>query len=178
MGAIITFRPLALAALVVPLLAGCVSGNMSDLQQFVEETKKRPGQRLQPLPEIKQVETFIYIPGDRRSPFTPEERAEAREIAEPIDDGISPDPFRRREELEMFPLDTIRMVGTMEQESTMWGLVVHEGIIYRVRVGNYMGQNHGQIMRVMEDRIELMEIIQDGRGGYRERRATMALASQ
>jgi type IV pilus assembly protein PilP len=154
-----------------------MTGDMMDLTKFVEEVKKRPPGRIEPLPEVKQVETFIYIPGDRRNPFQKEEEPMAEQVDEPSDNGIAPNPFRRKEELESFPLDTIGMVGTMDQAGTMWGLVMTGGIIYRVKVGNYMGQNHGQIMRITEERIELTEIVPDGKGGYRERRANMALAT-
>lgn len=167
-----------LLLLLPSLLVGCMTSGMDDLVSFVDGVKKRPPGRIEPLPEVKQVETFIYMPGDRRNPFEQEEQATAEEVGPTADNGISPDPFRRKEELEAFPLDTIRMVGTMNQGGTMWGLVMSSGIIYRVKVGNYMGQNHGQIMRIVEDRIELTEIIADGKGGYRERRASMALKTQ
>ena len=167
-----------LLLIVPPLLAGCMTSGMDDLITFTDNVKKRPPGRIEPLPEVKQVETFIYIPGDRRNPFEQEEEATAQEVGPTIDNGISPDPFRRKEELEAFPLDSIRMVGTMNQGGVMWGLVMTGGIIYRVKVGNYMGQSHGQIMRIIEDKIELTEIVPDGKGGYRERRAMMALKTQ
>jgi type IV pilus assembly protein PilP len=91
--------------------------------------------------------------------------------------GPRPDPNRRREELEQFPLDTLRMVGILEQNNEIWGLVQSkEKTIYRVQPDNYMGQNHGKINRITEDQIELTELIPDGIGGYIERRATLALA--
>lgn len=168
----------ALALLMPTLLVGCAGSGMDDLERYAAEVKARPPGRIEPLPEIKQVETFIYIPGDRRNPFKPEEEEPIG--PGPISDpnGPAPDPFRRKEELEAFPLDTIRMVGTMEQGGDNWGLVMNSGIIYRVKVGNYMGQNHGQIMRIDEDRIELTEIVSDGRDGYKERRAQMGLETQ
>ena len=91
--------------------------------------------------------------------------------------SISPDFNRRREELEGFTLDAIRMVGILEQSGVTWGLVkTKEGTIHRVKTGNYMGQNHGRINQITEDKIELTEIVQDGTGGYSERQASLALA--
>jgi type IV pilus assembly protein PilP len=166
---------LLLVVMVASFLSACSSG-MSDLEQYVEEVKARKPGRIDPLPEIKPIETFAYIAGDRRNPF----RAEAprgEETQEVSGNGISIDENRRKEELEAFPLDSIRMVGTLEQSETKWGLVkTKEGIIYRVKAGNYLGQNHGQITQVSEDKIELTEIVSDPKGGYMERQATVALS--
>ena len=155
------------------LLSGCGDSGISDLEQFVQEVKARKPAPIKPLPEIKQIETFTYVPGDRRSPFQrelPEEMAGAGS-------GVTPDKARRKEELEEFPLDSLRMVGTLNLNGTIWGLIRNkEGTIYRVKVGNYMGQNNGQITRISEDQIELTEIIPDHKGGYRERQATVALS--
>jgi type IV pilus assembly protein PilP len=128
------------------------------------------------VPEFKPAETYTYVPGDRRSPFIMQE-AETEQAQAVAGTGPRPDPNRRREELEQFPLDTLRMVGILEQYNEIWGLVQSkEKTIYRVQPNNYMGQNHGKINRITEDQIELTELIPDGIGGYIERRATLALA--
>ncbi len=91
-----------------------------------------------------------------------------------VENGIQPDFNRRKEELESYALDTLRMVGILEQSGITWGLVkTKEGTIHRVKSGNYMGQNHGRIMQISEDKIEVSEIIQDGSGGYSERQASL-----
>jgi type IV pilus assembly protein PilP len=93
--------------------------------------------------------------------------------------GLTPDETRRKEELEGFSLDSIRMVGTLELQGTTWGLVrTQEGIIFRVKVGNYMGKNHGQITRISEEGIELTEIIPDKKRGYIERQASLAMSDE
>ncbi len=171
--AILLLRLGVVAALVL-LLAACEGDNLRDLRSYVEEVKARRAGPIQPLPEIKQIETFAYVGGDRRNPFSPEEAEEA-DMAAPAS-GIQPDLTRHKEELEAFPLDTIRMVGTLAQDDLNWGLVQSkDGTIHRVRPGNYMGQNHGQISRILEDKIELTEIVPDGRGGFIERQASLAL---
>jgi len=79
--------------------------------------------------------------------------------------------------LEAFSLDSLRMVGTLTDHEGLWGLVrTKDGTIHSVRVGNYMGQNYGRIVRILEDRIELMEIVPDKPGTWREQQATLALA--
>jgi len=109
-----------------------------------------------------------------RSPFAPDApqvRANAN------NNGTRPDADRSREFLEQFPLDTLRMVGTMQLGDTNYGLIqTSDGLIHRVVPGNYMGQNDGRIIAVNESDIELIEIISDGIGGYLERPAAVALA--
>ena len=95
-----------------------------------------------------------------------------------LDDGVRPDPNRRKEELEAFSLDQLRMVGTLEQDEQTWGLVkTSDGTIHRVAPGNYMGQNDGRITRISEDKIELIELVPTG-SGFLEKEAAVALGEQ
>jgi type IV pilus assembly protein PilP len=88
-----------------------------------------------------------------------------------------PDPNRPREFLEQFPLDTLRMVGTLELDSGAFGLVqTSDGLVHRVRVGNHLGQNYGRITAVSDAEIQLVEIISDGLGGYLERPSAVGLS--
>lgn len=170
------FQLLSLAALVVTLiLGGCGDSGMADLEQYVEKVKTRDPGPIEPLPDVKQIDTFVYEPRDRRDPFVADARGEEAAAAAP-GSSLAPDPLRRKEELEQFSLDALRMVGTLEQNQTMWGLVrTQGGDLHRVRVGNYMGQNNGQITRIGEDAIELTEVVSDGPGAWREREATVQL---
>ncbi|MCP3661619.1 MAG: pilus assembly protein PilP [Gammaproteobacteria bacterium] len=158
------------------MLAGCVNQDMGDLTRYANEVKSRPPGTIEPLPEIKQVETFTYIPGDRRSPFRPYSQQQiGQDVVEA--NGIAPDRNRRKEELEGFELDSLRMVGSLEQDASIWALVkTKDNTIYRIKAGNYMGLNHGQITRITENSIDLTEIIPDGpEGHYRERQASVAM---
>jgi type IV pilus assembly protein PilP len=158
------------------LLVACTNDNLSDLKQYVAKVKSREPEPVEPLPEIKPIETFVYQSGDRRDPFQPGGAKSEADIPA-SGNGIAPDPLRRKEELEQYPLDSMRMVGTLDQEDTMWALVMtQDGTLFRVRAGNYMGQNYGQITRITEDRIELTEIVPDGMGGWQERPASIALS--
>jgi len=160
----------------VLLLSGCVNDPLSDLKQYAIQVKAREPAPLTPLPEIRQIETFVYQGGERRDPFQLGSTGVEETAATP-GSSIAPDPQRRKEELEQYPLDSMRMVGTLAQEGTLWALVlIPDGTLFRVRVNNYMGQNHGQIMRIAEDRIELTEIVPDGLGGWLEHPASVALS--
>lgn len=167
---------LLLSIITFVFLSGCADPKIGELQKYVAEKKAAPPERIDPLPEIRQIETFLYDEAGRRNPFADMsgERAEAASVA---GSGFTPDFNRRKEELEGYPLDSIRMVGTLEQTEASWGLVkTTEGTVHKVKSGNYMGQNHGRILLISEDRIELTEIVQDGSGGYIERQASLALA--
>lgn len=162
-----------LAALALP---ACSSGMLTDLEEYAASVKAREPGPIEPLPEIKQIDTFVYEAEDRRDPFVMDsETAEA--VPAVASNGIAPDPLRRKEELEQFPLDSLRMMGSLEQDDVIWGIVSSsDGTLHRVRAGNYMGMNNGQIIRISEEEIELTEIVSDEKNSWRERQATIALS--
>ena len=171
----LTIRNGMLIALVAAGLAACGS-DMDDLDQYINETKAKPGGRIEPLPEITPYEIFTYVADAEgvRSPFVPDTpQASATGAA----GGARPDPERSPEFLEGFPLDTLRMVGTLYIGDTMYGLIqTSDGLIHRVVPGNYMGQNYGRITEISESEVDLVEIISDGIGGYIERDAAVSLS--
>jgi type IV pilus assembly protein PilP len=159
------------------MLAGCGEDDISDLQQYVAEVKARPKGTIEPLPEIKPVEPFVFKPEGLRDPFKAiSESEESEESQISVGNGIKPDTTRRKEELEAFPLDSLRMVGTVVMKGNLWGLVkASDKTIYRVQVGNHMGKNYGKIIRILTDKIELMEIVPDTPGTWREQQTSLAL---
>jgi len=175
MTASLTIRNGLLLALAMVGLAAC-GGDNDDLDQYVNEVKARPGGRIEPLPEITPYEVFTYVADAEgiRSPFVPDT---PQVTTSGVGGGIRPDSDRSREFLEGFPLDTLRMVGTLHIGETMYGLVqTSDGLIHRVVPGNYLGQNDGRINLINESEIELVEIISDGIGGYIERDAAVGLS--
>ena len=163
------FRSCGLFACVLyASLVACSSAD-NDLARFIEDTKKEPGGRVEPLPEVKPYETFIYSAGSMRSPFQP---GGAGGLA----GGLRPDSKRNREFLEQFSLDTLKMVGTLKLSGQMFGLVqTKDGLVHRVTPGNYMGQADGKITDITPSKINVVEIVPDGLGGYMERRASLGL---
>jgi len=170
----LTARKGLLLAIAAVGLAACGAG-MDDLDSYINEVKARPGGRIEPLPEITPYEVFTYVADAEgmRSPFVPD----TPQAAGPAAGGTSPDPDRPAEFLESFPLDTLRMVGTLDINETVYGLVqTSDGLIHRVVPGNYMGQNDGRVTDITESEIVLVEIISDGIGGYIERDAAIGLS--
>jgi type IV pilus assembly protein PilP len=162
-------RPAILTALaVLATLAGC-SGRDGDLDRFIDATKKEPGGRIEPLPEVKPYEAFNYADQELRSPFMPGGSGAGSA-------GLRPDSHRNREFLEQFSLDTLKMVGTLNLGGSHYGLVqTKDGRVHRVVIGEHMGSNDGKITDITPSKIALVEIIPDGLGGYIERPAALAL---
>lgn len=160
------------------VLVGCSEPDMKDLKDYVADVKARPATPIPPLPEVTQPESYLYVAGGRRDPFVPELEGEAGPQAAEYD-GPKPDPNRRKEELESYSLDNLRMVGTLAQKEDNWGLVqTSDGTIHRVQSGNYMGRNHGRILRIDEQKIELTELVSNGSGGWIERQQAVALSGE
>jgi type IV pilus assembly protein PilP len=161
---------IALACAGYAALTACSSAD-SDLARFIEDTKKEPGGRVEPLPEIKPYETFVYAASDMRSPFLPSSPGSGAGI-----NGVRPDSKRNREFLEQYSLDTLRMVGTLRLGGSMYGLVqTKDGLVHRVTAGNHIGQAEGKITDITPSKISLIEIVPDSVGGYMERPAALAL---
>jgi type IV pilus assembly protein PilP len=164
---------LILATLV--MLAGCTKG-MSDLRSWVAQEKTKKGAPIEPLPVIKTFETFKYDDQDLRDPFSPSTVELENNNAT---SGPRPDADRAKEPLEMFSLDSLKMVGTVGSGANMEVLVKDPGgVIHRVHANEYMGQNYGHITAISEDHIDLVELVSNGNGGWMERPASIALGEQ
>jgi type IV pilus assembly protein PilP len=168
------------------LLGGCVSSDMSDLESYTAEVLARPGGRIEPLPEIKPYEAYAYQSAaegmvDPFELFYEQKQAKQEEVT---DTGMTRElemeiKVRNREELEQYELDSLKMVGTMDDTEQLWGIIVDpDGIVHRVTVGNYAGRNIGKIVNIFEDRIELREIVRNSQGRWEERQAAIALIEQ
>lgn len=170
--------PLAAIAGLTAALAGC-GDRMGDLREYTNEVKARKGGHIEPLPQIKPFETFLYADQDMRSPFIPQLQSLANNAIKPGvgPNGLHPDYNRNREYLEQFPLDGLKMVGTLTVDGTLYGLVKDsDNILHRVKDGNYMGQNYGKIISIDDNEIKLREIVPDGQGGWSERVTTVTLS--
>lgn len=174
-GQALTGTRIALALATALLLSACTGGNR-DLEEWVAEVKSRRGAPLEPLPVLKTFEPFEYQAFDLRDPFSAWEDADERTS---VAAGPRPDPNRRKEALEVFPLDALDMVGTIGMGDAMYGLIkAPDGVVYRVRPDNYLGQSDGRIIGIYEDRIELVELIPNGVGGWIEEPALIPLENQ
>jgi type IV pilus assembly protein PilP len=160
---------------VVLVLSGCTRG-MSDLRDWVDQEKHKKGAPIPALPVIKTFETFQYADQDKRDPFSPS-TAELQQNNGNA--GPRPDENRSKEPLEMFALDSLKMVGTVGTGAGMEVLVKDPGgVIHRVHRNEYMGQNYGRVTAIGEDHIDLVELVSNGNGGWMERPASIALGEK
>lgn len=166
------------------ILTGCVSRDMSDLEQYAQKILSRSGGRIEPLPEIKPYEAYTYQAAQqgKRSPFKLFYEKEPESVADEEGKGLSEEMareihHRNREELEQFELDSLDMVGTLRDNDQLWAIIRDpEGVVHRVTVGNYMGRNIGKITDISENKVELREIVKDSQGRWQEREAAIGLS--
>jgi type IV pilus assembly protein PilP len=170
----------ALAGIVLwsAVLCGCSGEQFSDLKQFVKDSGEGLRGRVEPIPEVKQFEPFAYNAFDLPDPFKP--RKTVADTRGGGGGGPRPDLNRRKEALEAFPLESLQMVGTLEQKQVRFALIkTPDNNLYRVRSGNYLGQNFGVVTSISESTVTLKEVIQDSSSGsWTERTSSLQLLEQ
>lgn len=166
-------------SLLILLLSACGgSDKHQDLRDYMEETMRRPAGQIEPLPPFVPYQSFSYSAMAMRSPFEP-----------PVDDmeqmrqgrksSVKPDQNREKEFLENFNIASLKMVGTLQRRGTLWALIDDgAGGIHRVKQGNYLGKNHGQIKEVKPRQVEVNEIVPDGTDGWVERPQVLQIAEK
>ena len=169
------------------ILSGCFSADLEELQAYADQTLAKKGSAVEPLPPIKAYVRYLYqgeIAG-LRDPFDPFFFGNTEmDAADSIDKStqnkyINEVLTHNREELEYHELDSLRMVGIVENSKEMWGIIRdQDGVIYRVAEGNYLGRNYGKIKNIREREILLREIVQDSNGRWSERAASISLSEE
>lgn len=167
-------RVLSLALALPILLAGCGDGSFGDLQTFMEETRARPAGNIEPLPRFAPYEAFTYSATSLRSPFQPPIKIDLAQRERGSQD-LKPDEDRVKQFLEGFNIEVFEMVGILSNQDGMQALVRGAGSVHRVRMGDYLGRNHGRVTSIEEGRVDVVEIVPDGEGGWLERPRTLGL---
>lgn len=154
-------------------LTGCSSDGLEDLREFVKNAHAGKKPKVEPLPEIKMQETFIYNTANLIDPFAafnlmPQGQKSAS--------GPRPDPNRRKEPLEDYPLDSLKMVGTLSRGKQAFAVIqAPDGTVHRTQVGDHLGQNSGMIHKITDEKVNLIELIQGALGDWIEREANLTL---
>ena len=167
-------KRLLLPAAIAVVLGGC-SSELEELRTFVRDSEKGLPRRIDPLPAVKPFEPFAYEGFDLPDPFKPRKLTPPKEGG---GGGLAPDRNRRQEPLEAVPLEQLKMVGTLSQGKDTYAIVRADKTLYRVKKGNYMGQNFGLITDVTEGEIKLKEIVQDSAGDWAERQSVLPLLEE
>lgn len=160
------------------LLAACANDKFDDLNEYIKEVQARAGTPIAPLPDIKPYERFIYRDESLRDPFRPATKAPAPATGTSGSKSkLRPNIDRNREALEQYSLDALKMVGSLNKDKDKWAIVkTSDGLIFRVKAGNHIGKNFGEITRITDKQVDITEIISDGLGSWIERQATLKIS--
>ncbi len=166
---------LVIASLAGLLLGGCSNDEFSDLDDFMQEKRAAPSGNIPPIPAFKAYKAFSYSATALRSPF--DRPIEIREISQlQAVTTVKPDETRPKEFLEQFTFDSLAMVGTLSRGGVDWSLIRDpEGGVHRVKLGNFLGRNHGKIVEMTGTYVAVIEIVSDGTDGWVERPRTIKL---
>lgn len=155
-------------------LAGC--SQEAEIREWMEQTKRQTPAALPKISEPKNFTPFAYSRKDSIDPFNSVKLSMAiAKLRAASGKGFKPDMDRRKEQLEQYPLDTIKMVGMLQKPGMTYAILQVDKAIYHAKVGNYLGQNYGMITGISEDAVDLKEIIQDASGEWVERKARLEL---
>ncbi|MBN9460292.1 MAG: pilus assembly protein PilP [Burkholderiales bacterium] len=156
-------------------LTACAN-DQSELRSWMDGVRASTQPVRERIAEPKRFEPFRYDNAAQIDPFSPEKLAAAIEkFQQRARDGLKPDLNRRREALEAYPLDTIRMVGRLSNDRQDYALLQAEAVVYKAHVGSYAGQNFGKITRISETEVTLKELVQDAAGDWVERESSLQL---
>jgi type IV pilus assembly protein PilP len=168
-------QALGTAAIAVVVLCACESERHGDLRRELDELTKDLRGRVEPLPQVKPYEPVAYTAETLVDPFRPERIDVAAAGRARSSSKLAPDPNRPKEPLEGFPLESIQMLGTITQNREVFALVKAGPNLYRIRKGNYLGQNFGVVTAIDEAHVNIKELVQDGAGEWVERASALQL---
>jgi type IV pilus assembly protein PilP len=166
-------RKYLIALIACVLLPACSGEKHSDLRQFVKDSDNLPRGRIPPLPEVRPYVPVEYAAFDLTDPFKPRKIEPPKGAA--IAGGVQPDVNRRREPLEAYPLEALKMVGILKQKGYFALVKAPDNNLFQVKSGNYLGQNFGRITEISDTAIKLREIVQDSNGTWEEKDQTLLL---
>jgi len=169
-------RALVVVGLSTMLSACGQGGDISDLRDFTENAFKDHTPEVDPLPALQPQAIFIYTASALTDPFDRENLKEKIEEVPTSGGADAPDRSRRKEPLEAFPIDALKMVGLLNQDGENWAVVrAPDNTVHRVRRGNYMGVNYGEILAVNDNTVEVSELVRNPVGQWERKEASLIL---
>jgi type IV pilus assembly protein PilP len=171
-------RILIILFMTLPLFS-CIEADIEDLSKFVADAKSRTYPINDKIPTLKKIDALAFTQNSSRNPFSEPQAEVVAPIANAPKSCPQPNFERRKQALEMYSLDNLIMRGTINVDDETWGLVqVSGGELHKVRIGYYLGLNHGKVLKVTKNEIELLELAADMDGCWQERVTQIALQSE
>jgi type IV pilus assembly protein PilP len=169
------FRAVATAVAVLMLLAAC-GAEQQELAQWMDQQRKEVKPNVQPILPPKKFDPQPYLAADAVEPFSSQKLTVAiKQEARQPNSLLSAEINRRPEPLESYPLDSVSMVGSVTKKNTPFALLKVDKLLYQVKLGDYIGQNYGKIIKITENDVSLREIVQDASGEWTERISSIQL---
>lgn len=167
---------MVLAALSLCALAGCSGSSVQEVRDWMASVKRDTPAKVAPLQAPKTFTPFSYAANQEPDPFQQNKLLlELAKAASSARSGLAPDLRRRKEMLEAYPLDTLKMVGMMQNAHGRVAVLQVEKAVFQVKVGNYIGQNFGRITDISDKSVAVREVVQDASGEWVERKAKLEL---
>jgi len=164
-----------LASVFLLVLAGC-GGEQEELSQWMEQQKREVKPNVTPISPPKKFVPQPYIALNGVEPFSAQKLTVAlKQEAKQPNSLLAAEINRRKEPLEAYPLDSMRMVGSVTKTGRPYALLKVDNLLYQVKSGDYLGQNYGKITKISETDVSLREIVQDAAGEWIERVSTLQL---
>ncbi|MBX3603922.1 MAG: pilus assembly protein PilP [Piscinibacter sp.] len=164
------------AALSATLLLAACSGDEQELTQWMEQQKREVKPSVQPLSPPKKFVPQAYTALTGVEPFSTQKLTVAlKQEARQPNSILAAEINRRKEPLEAYPLDSMRMVGSVTRNGQQYALLRVDNLLYQVKQGDYLGQNYGKITKISETDVSLREIVQDAAGEWIERPSALQL---
>jgi type IV pilus assembly protein PilP len=147
---------LKLMLLPLVLLTGCSNGNYSDIQRWMKEQTIGQRGHIEPLSQAKEFTPVPFIA--KADPFQDKPL-----ISLSLNENkYAPNPDRRKEPLEAYPLESLKMTGILIRDKIIYGLILApDGTINYITKNNYIGQNYGHVLEINDSQIILDERIKN-----------------
>lgn len=158
----------AVVAMLLASMSGCTDErDFRDLDAYMAEWRERAPEQIEPLPTFHASRPVADITERLRSPF----------LLPAGSDPIARRPAlqRRRHYLEGFDIDQFEMLGTLAGAGGTFVLLKGAGGLHRLQVGDYLGRSDGRVKVIGASHVEVVEVVADGHGGWRERSRTFSL---
>jgi type IV pilus assembly protein PilP len=168
---LILITKFAFVAILTIFLTACGSGEGDDLDKFMASAANDMGKNVEPLPEVLPYSPLQYnADGTLSDPF------KARKALSKAG-ALQPNTNRPKEALEAFPLESLKYVGSLSKNKSVYALIrTPDNTIQQVKTGNYVGPNFGLVTQINESDIVVKEIVQDDlTGDWVERNASINL---